>query len=89
MILNCHVQEVDKNGLAAVEVEISSVKATMKSLTVSCSYDSEITAPDKPAGNENQANRQKRFENSFKGLKGKKYFAQVDVQGKVHKLYSL
>ncbi len=87
MVLQYKVDEVNDQGVATVTVTIASIKASMISLSIKCKYDSETTPASKdakrPAG---KPSRQEQYNRSFEGVKGSKFSAQVDAQGRVLKL---
>lgn len=89
MVLDCHVKDVDEQGVATVEVTIASIQASMKSLSVSCSYDSEQDAPATTTPSEKHRKQQLEFTGLFAGLKGRKYSALVDSNSRVVKLTDL
>lgn len=95
MVLHYQVREVDPEGMATIEVTIGSIKASMKSMTIRCSYDSEKTDQQQPAETTiptptgKQAMRQKKYNMSLAGLKGSKYHARVDTRGRVLELFDI
>lgn len=87
MILNYRVDAIDKKGLATVTVTIASLKASMGSLTIACSYDSDLDpTPTPPQTASRKMNHQQRFEQAFAPLKGKSYRALIDKHGTVLQL---
>ena len=102
IILNYQVRDV-KNGVATVDVKIDSIKASMRSLSVRASFDSENlrgdsdksapasskTSPARFQKTKSTPSNQERFLKNFAGLKGSGYSARVDRGGKVLELVDL
>ena len=90
MVLQYEVNEVNSEGVATVTVTIDSIKASMRSLGINPKYDSETTPASKgakrPAGKQSH---QEKYTRSFEGVKGSKFSAQVDAQGRVLKFLSV
>jgi hypothetical protein len=86
MVLKYKVNEVNSEGVATVTVTIDSIKASMRSLSIVCKYDSETPAESKeekrPGG---KPSHQEQYTRSFEGVKGSKFSAQVDAQGRLLK----
>ena len=87
MVLGYDVLEIDPDGVARVELTIESIKASMISLTKRFSYDSEAEEQTEPE--KRDLAQQNRFNQSFEGLKGKKYGARVEKTGRVLELIDL
>jgi len=87
MVLGYDVLEIDQDGVARVELTIDSIKADMISLTKRFSYDSE--AEEQTESAKRDLAQQNRFNQSFDGLKGKKYGALVEKTGRVLELIDL
>lgn len=86
MVLTYKVNEVNSAGVATVTVTIDSIKASMRSLSIICKYDSETTpAPKGVKNSAGKKSRQEQYTRSFEGVKGSKFSAQVDAQGRVLK----
>ena len=88
MLLNCRVHQIDQQQQATVEVTITSLKASMKSMGIQFSYDSDKDTGPKPA-KKGKEGHQQRFINAFAGLKGEKYKALLNSQGQVIKLFDM
>ena len=87
MILHYEVNEPNSEGVATVTVTIASIKASMRSLSIRCVYDSETApAPEKGKLPASKPSHQGKYTRLFEGIKGSKFSAQVDAQGRVLKL---
>lgn len=90
MILRYQVDQVNAEGVAQVTVTVDSVKASMRSLSIFCKYDSQATPSNekakRPAG---KPSRQEQYTRSFEGIRGCKFSAQVDAQGRVLKFLEM
>ncbi|MBN1763838.1 MAG: hypothetical protein JW860_01150 [Sedimentisphaerales bacterium] len=77
MMLTCRVKQVDPEQRATVEVEIASIKASMKSLGVKCSFDSQNDKEFKTV-TKSKESRQQKYVNAFVNYPGQKYTVQID-----------
>ena len=90
MILRYKVDDVDAEGVATVTVTIDRLKASMRSLSIICKYDSESTpGPKKTTTPGGKQNRQEQYTRSFTGVKGSTFTAQIDAQGRFLKFVHL
>jgi len=86
MVLQYEVNEVNAEGIATVTVTIDSIKASMRSLSIICKYDSETDpAPQGAKKSAGKKSRQEQYIRSFDGVKGTKFSARVDTMGRVRK----
>jgi hypothetical protein len=90
MLLQYKVDDVDAEGVATVTVTIDRLKASMRSLSIICKYDSEITeVPKKTVTPGGKQDRKAQYIRSFTGVKGSKFTAQIDAQGRFLKFVHL
>lgn len=91
MILHHHVIDVDPQGLATVEITVGPIKASMKSMMIQFSYDSEKPSPEKPSSKplKGRAAQRKRFRQAFEQFRGSKYYARLDNRGRVLELFDI
>jgi len=87
LVLKYQVNDVDEQGVATLRITIESIKASMKSLTVSAAYDSSITPADANAGGNQNVTR--KYHECFQGLQGAGFNARLDVDGHVIDLFDL
>ena len=85
--LEYHVRDVDDDGRALLEITIARIQASMKTLGgMAFTFDSEKEHQDPANVKPDHLARQKEFENVFADLKGKKYAALIDAQGRLSEL---
>lgn len=92
------VKEVNDQGVADIEVTISKIKASMKSLSIGASFDSEkrnqqeISEKDnkkaKPRKGKSQSRKEK-YRRNFAAIVGAKFLARVDKHGAVLELMDI
>ncbi len=87
MDLKYEVKAVDDQGAATVRVTIDLIRASMKSLTVSASFDSNNDSSD--IGSAKTSDIKQRFRRCFTGLKGAGYSAVINQQGKVISIFDV
>ena len=87
LVLKYQVEDVDEQGVATLRITIESIKASMKSLTVSAAYDSSIPPADANAGGAQNVNQ--RFQKCFQGLPGAGFSARLDTDGRVLEVFNL
>jgi len=86
VVLDYLVEDSDRQGNSTVKVTVRSIKASMRSLMISCSYDSSVPLPDSSSPDKNAKDHQKKYEASFSGIAGSSYRALVDKNGRVTQL---
>ena len=82
MLLDCLVEEIGQDGAAKMSATISSLTASVHSISVKASYDSQKDST--PASG--ATGRQASFRRALSALIGRKYSAQIDSTGRVVKL---
>jgi|GEM_PF-2302668 len=93
MILAHHVEDVDDKGVATMRISIESIKASMRSMTIKCRYDSQDEVAGSPkAGGEQAAgdiSRQAKYDRAFGGLAKTGYRVRVDDQGQILEVFDV
>ena len=87
LVLKYQVSDVDERGVATLRITIESIKASMKSLTVSAAYDSSLPSTDAGAGGSQNVNQ--RFQKCFQGLPGAGFGARLGADGRVIEILDL
>jgi len=86
MQLTCRVKALDQEKHPIVEATITSLKASMQSLGVSASFDSEDKTTYQPAKDDKNKQRTQKYIDAFIDLKGKKYNVLMGDETQLAKL---
>ncbi len=79
----------DTGGQTPVKVTFNSLNASMVSLTVQLSYDSQKDNGPLPPKKDKKQNREEKYRQSFTKLQGSSYYAKVNSEGVVTELYDV